>query len=180
MLNTLDHEPDKSLNEQRSPTHSQVKAWVAETEGYFKLTDCYEDFNATSQREQAAIRQVLCRMVKSGILKSEGYKGRYILKYPIKDFPIGSDLPPSQPKDDPGPELEIYKSVHNWALTQSGKGYFSFDACCSALNLTTEKQSRSVMRALRRLDKECMVEYDFAKKSYKSLILFYNEHNLLK
>lgn len=164
----------------RSPTHSQIKAWVAETEGYFKITDCYQDFNAVSKREQAAIRQALCRMVKSGILKSEEFNGRYILKYPIKEFPIGADLPPSQPKPDPGPELEIYKAVYNWALTQSGKGYFSFDACCSALNLTTEKQKSSVMRSLRRLEKEGMVGYGLIEKGYKSLVLFYNENNLLK
>ena len=56
----------------------EVSRWVAVTEGYFNITDCYSALKATGKKEKGAIRQAMHRMAKEGVLEKYGEKdGQY-------------------------------------------------------------------------------------------------------
>lgn len=56
----------------------EVSRWVAVTEGYFNITDCYSALKATGKKEKVAIRQAIHRMAKEGVLEKYGEKdGQY-------------------------------------------------------------------------------------------------------
>ncbi len=67
-----------SSDGRKSGPLGEVSRWVAVTEGYFNITDCYSALKAIGKKEKGAIRQAMHRMAKEGILEKYGEKdGQY-------------------------------------------------------------------------------------------------------